>query len=334
MPVNRCEAPAYAKKLPSSLGSFRLREATTARQDGETRRRGKPWQVFVGCKKMMKKISRRRFLKLTWGVGAVGLLASYPFFIERYIVLTNTYRIPVPNLPKAFSGFRIVQLTDLHYGTLVPLSLIRSVIARANRIECDVIVCTGDYVHEWNSTGQIDTVWPLIAELSAPSGIFSILGNHDHWANTSRSQHWLSQTGQDLRHKVTSIDRDGSKLWLVGAGDLWEDHRNLDELLNKIPESDCRIVLAHNPDTADTKFSARVDLMISGHTHGGQVNIPFVGTPILPVRNKTYSSGLKNSLRGMSVFISRGIGWAVLPIRFNCYPEIAVLELIPAEPKK
>ena len=101
-------------------------------------------------------------------------------------------------------------------------------------------------------------------------------------------------------------------------------------MLKDIPKSDCRIVLAHNPDTADTDFLSRVDLMISGHTHGGQVNIPFIGTPILPVRNKNYSCGLKTSLRGIKVFISRGIGWAIYPIRFNCFPEIAVLELVQA----
>ena len=233
------------------------------------------------------------------------------------------------NLPPAYSGFRLVQLADLHYGFLVPLALIRDVISRANRIARDAIVCTGDYVHHKRSTRQIDAVWPVVAELNAPSGVFSVLGNHDHWADTSRSQHWLSETGQDLRHKVTHIERDGSRLWLVGAGDLWEDHRNLDDLMQAIPDSDCRLVLAHNPDTADTDFSSRVDLMISGHTHGGQVNIPFVGTPILPVRNKTYSSGLKMSPRGTRVFISKGIGWAVYPVRFNCLPEIAVLELVP-----
>jgi len=281
----------------------------------------------------MKPISRRRFLRLAGYTGIFGLVASYPVFIERYLVVTNTYRIPVPNLPQAFAGFRLVQLADLHYGFLVPQRLIRDVIARANRITRDVIVCTGDYVHKNRSIEQIDTVWPLMAELNAPSGVFSVLGNHDHWADTSRSQYWLSQTGQDLRHKVVQIERNGSRLWLVGAGDLWEDHRNLDDLMRKIPDSDCRLVLAHNPDTADTDFSSRVDLMISGHTHGGQVDIPFIGTPILPVRNKNYSSGLKTSLRGTKVFISKGIGWAVLPVRFNCLPEIAVLELVPAGSK-
>jgi predicted MPP superfamily phosphohydrolase len=277
----------------------------------------------------MKSISRRSFLKLAGYGGLFGLVASYPVFVERYIVLTNTYRIPVPNLPRAFSGFRVIQLTDIHHGFLVPLHFIRSVIARTNRIASDVIVCTGDYVRDRRSTKLIDAVWPVISGLKAPSGVFSVLGNHDHWADTSRSQYWLSRTGQDLRHKVRRIERDGSRLWLVGAGDLWEDHRKLDDLMGNIPESECRLVLAHNPDTADTKFSSRVDLMISGHTHGGQVNIPFVGTPVLPVRNKNYSSGLKTSPKGTRIFISKGIGWAVFPVRFNCLPEIAVLELVP-----
>lgn len=279
----------------------------------------------------MKQLSRRHFLRLAGCAGAIGLVGGYSVFVERAIVLTNTYRIPVPNLPRAFHGFRLVHLTDLHYGRLVSLDFIRDVIARTNRIACDAIVCTGDYVHENRSTRQIDTVWPLIGELHAPSGVFSVLGNHDHWADTERSQYWLVKTDQDLRKKAVSLERHGSRLWFVGAGDLWEDHRTLDDLMRQIPESDCRIVLAHNPDTADTDFTSRVDLMISGHTHGGQVKIPFVGTPILPVKNKNYSCGLKKSLRGTSVFISKGIGWAVYPVRFNCFPEIAVLELVPAD---
>ena len=203
-------------------------------------------------------ISRRQFLKLA--VGSIGLLAVYPIFIERYLVLINNYRIAVPNLPKAFSGFQIVHLADLHYGPLVPLGLIRNVVKRANQLHPDLIVCTGDYVHEKNSVKQIDEVWPVLAQLIAPSGVFSVLGNHDHWADTARSDYWLQQTRQDLRHKVIRIEREGHNLWLAGAGDLWEDHRDLDDLLSKVPDKDCRIVLAHNPDTADTEYSATIDL--------------------------------------------------------------------------
>jgi uncharacterized protein len=97
--------------------------------------------------------------------------------------------------------------------------------------------------------------------------------------------------------------------------------------MEPIPKDDCRIVLAHNPDSADTIQESKPDLVISGHTHGGQVNIPFIGTPVLPVKNKNYSFGLKRSIDNIPVFISRGIGWAIYPVRFNCYPEIAVLTL-------
>ena len=259
-----------------------------------------------------------------------GATGAYSTFVERYAIQTNTYRIPVPNLPPAFAGFRIVHLTDIHHGRLTPLSLVQSVVSRANRIRRDITVCTGDFVHARNTTREIDAVWPLINGLSAPAGVYSVLGNHDHWADTGRSLECLNRSGQDVRHKSVAIERDGCRLWLAGAGDLWEDHRSLDRVLSGIPASECRIVLAHNPDTADTEFVSRVDLMISGHTHGGQVNIPFFGPPILPVQNKNYSSGLKRSPRGTEVFISRGIGWAICPIRFNCYPEIAVLELVPA----
>lgn len=277
-----------------------------------------------------RQISRRQFLQRCGVLGAAGLCAGYPFFIERYLIQTNRYRIPVPNLPPAFSGLRIAHLTDLHYGPLVPLALIRHVISRTNDLKPDLIVCTGDYVHERKTTTQIDAVWPLLAQLRAPFGVFSVLGNHDHWADTARSLRWLRATGQDLRHQTKVIEKDGARLWFAGAGDLLEDHLNLDEILRSIPDADCRLVLAHNPDTADTGFTRRVDLMICGHTHGGQIVIPFVGAPVLPVHNKTYSSGLKTSPRGTQVFISRGIGWALYPVRFNCPPEIAVLELRPA----
>lgn len=260
--------------------------------------------------------------------GAAGFAAAYPVFIERNIVLVNRYTIPVPDLPVEFAGFTIVHLTDFHYGLLVSLRFVEDVVARANRIPADVIVCTGDYVHERNSTAQIDTVWPVIARLRAPLGVYSVLGNHDHWAGTARSRYWLQKAGQNLHGKVKALERNGKRLWLAGGGDLWEDHIGFDGLLAGTDDRECRIVLAHNPDSADTGYSARIDLMISGHTHGGQVNVPFVGAPMLPVKNKSFSNGLVKARNGTRVFISRGIGWAILPVRINCYPEIAVLELV------
>jgi len=255
------------------------------------------------------------------------LTGTYAVCIERYIVLVNTYRVAVPKLPKAFEDFTIVHLTDLHCGFLVSRSFLRGVFQKVVAIPRDIIVCTGDFVHEKNGTGEIDTLWPEMSILTAPYGVYSVLGNHDYWASENRSLYWMQKTGFGLHHRAKQITKNGEHLWLVGAGDLWEDHRNLDILLDTIPEDDCRIVLAHNPDTADTDFTNRVDCMFAGHTHGGQVKIPFGNTPVLPVRNKSYSSGLVTTKKGFPMYISRGIGWAIYPVRFNCYPEISVVQL-------
>lgn len=272
-------------------------------------------------------ITRRRFLR--WGAVAGGssLMAVYPVAIERYMVFENHYHISVPRLPDAFEGFTIVHLTDLHHGPLTPLSVIRGVVERANAIARDITVCTGDYVALRNTEREIEAVWPVMNALEAPQGVYAVLGNHDHWAHTERSISELEASGFNLRHRVRALERKGACIWLAGTGDLWEDARPLDELLQDIPEAECRIVLAHNPDSADTDYTRRVDLMLSGHTHGGQVCIPWLGSPIVPVRNKRYDQGLCPTEKGHDVFISRGIGWTILPIRFNCTPEIAVLHL-------
>jgi predicted MPP superfamily phosphohydrolase len=275
-------------------------------------------------------ISRRRFLKTACQYGSVGLAASYPLFIERLTVLTNNYRIAVPNLPDAFSGFKIVHLSDIHYGRLTSLAFVKGIVERANRLKPDLIVCTGDYVYGTGSYETIDAVWQALSQLSAPHGVRSVLGNHDHWADAERSLYWLKKSGQDLRHKVARIERSGQALWLAGAGDFMTDHRSLDPLLEQISDRECRIVLAHNPDTADSDCSHRIDLMLAGHTHGGQVRVPFIPPLYNPINNKNYVSGIVTSLRGFPMFISRGIGWTILPVRFNCYPEIALLELVKA----
>ena len=275
-------------------------------------------------------MNRRTFLKFAVYGGAAALVGSYPVFIERALVQVNKYRIPVQNLPAAFHGFTIAQLTDLHFGFLVSEAFVEGIVHRTIALGTDVIVCTGDYVHQRNSTEEIDKVWPILSKLVAKDGVYSVLGNHDHWADSERSLYWLERTGQNIRHACRPIDRGGDRLFIGGAGDFWEDTLGIDEAFACSEEGAYRVLLAHNPDSVDTEFAAPLSLVLSGHTHGGQVVVPFFGPPILPVRNKRYSSGLIRTPR-TQLFISRGIGWAIYPIRFNCYPEIAVLELINPE---
>lgn len=273
--------------------------------------------------------NRRQFLKRAlWGGATTLLVSSYPLFIERYIVRVNRYTIPVSNLPHEFNGFRVLHLTDLHYGPLMPLDILANIVQKTNELEKDIIVCTGDYVRGATAARKIDVIWPVMTNLHAPGGVYTVLGNHDHWASTERSLYWLDKSNHiNLRHRTLPLSHNGKTIWLGGAGDLWEDHVDLDQVLKDVPGDECRIVLAHNPDTADTNYMASVDLMISGHTHGGQVRIPFIGSPFVPVKNKAYTSGFVRS-RKTNVFISRGIGWAGLPVRLNCPPEIAILSLV------
>jgi uncharacterized protein len=277
-------------------------------------------------------MNRREFVKYSLGLSAGALLASYPVFIERYMVAVNHYDIPVPNLPSAFEGFTICQLSDIHYGTLTPMIMVDYVIKTAMQQETDIIVCTGDYTRKRKDNREIDAIWEKLIKLKAKHGVYSVLGNHDEWTGLEHSLEWLEKSGQSVRHKSKKITIGKQHIWIGGAGDLWTDKLGVDNAFEHVSRKDCKILLAHNPDTADRDYDTRVDLILSGHTHGGQVNIPFYGPLILPVKNKKYSHGYIETERS-SLFISRGIGWAIVPIRFNCPPEIAVLHLKRKEPQ-
>ncbi len=258
------------------------------------------------------------------GVAVLGTL--YPVMIERYLIGVNTYHIPLKRLPPAFDGFTIVQLADIHYGYLTPMQVVDYVVRKANALAGDIIVNTGDNVIAKNGTRELDTVWPVLCNLNAPSGVYTVLGNHDHWASTAHSQEWLERSGQNLRHKATVIERDGQRLWLGGTGDLWEDRQSIDEVFATAPAGECKLVLAHNPLSILEPFQTQIDLMISGHTHGGQFRVPIINYVPISLEKRAFAAGLIDTARGR-LFVSRGIGWSVLPYRFNCPPEIAVLVL-------
>ncbi len=276
---------------------------------------------------VFKKMNRNRLIKFGFVSGLGALLSSSPMTIRRKLFQINTYEIPVANLPSSFHGFSIAHLTDIHYGRLMSRKVIQYLVHKTNSLKTDAIVCTGDYIRERNKPHHIDIVWPELCKLKAKHGVYSVLGNHDHWGSFEKSMNWLRKSGQNVRHKAKAINKGPERIWIGGAGDHWEDDDLVDKAFKKVPRRDCKILLAHNPDTADTHFNTRVDLMISGHTHGGQVIIPVLGVPFLPVKNKLYNSGFIKSNK-TNIYISRGLGWSVVPFRYNCLPELSVLKLI------
>lgn len=272
-------------------------------------------------------MKRRRFLKSTLYSSVFALVGFYPIFIERRKVLINRYKISIADLPPSFHGFTLAHLTDIHLGPFVSESFVEEIVHTTNMLGPDAIVCTGDYVLGEDTTEEIDAVWPILSKLKAKYGVYSVLGNHDHHADFNKSLYWLEKSGHNIRHKCKPIYKGKERIIIGGSGDYWYDRLDIDTTFSCSDEGDCRLLLSHNPDAIDTQFDTPLSLVMGGHTHGGQVVIPFFGPPVLPVKNKNYSSGLITTAK-TKLFISKGIGCSGIPVRFNCYPEIAVLELV------
>ena len=156
----------------------------------------------------------------------------------------------------------------------------------------------------------------------------AVLGNHDYWTNANAVREALASCGiLELGNDVYSLSNEGDQLHIAGVDDVQEKHHRLDIVLNKLPQTGAAILLAHEPDFADRSAeTGRFDLQLSGHSHGGQVVLPFIGAPVLPYLGRKYPSGLYRVGR-MWQYTNRGVGMASLKIRFNCRPEITVFTL-------
>jgi hypothetical protein len=282
---------------------------------------------------------RRRFILATAAVAAPcvvgGGLGAYGVLIEPQRLQVRRYRIGVRDLPRDLEGFRIVHVSDTHYGPFISREYLERVIEEANAQEGDFIILTGDYVHR--NPRAIRPGIELLADLRSRLGAAAVLGNHDHWEGAKACRAALERIGiPAIEHSPRFISRDGvsetpkpgESICLTGVGDLWEGTVSFERALKGVPAETPRIVLAHNPDTAEqVPAGSRVDLMCSGHTHGGQVRLPWIGTPMVPSSyGQHYAGGLCRGPR-CRVLVSRGVGMAILPVRLGVPPEIGVIEL-------
>ncbi|MFO0833914.1 MAG: metallophosphoesterase [Phycisphaerales bacterium] len=291
--------------------------------------------------------SRRRFLlDGTLGLGCVSTLGigADATLVEPWDLRIARYDIPIPDLPDSLVGLKLVQLSDTHLGPRIPASFIREAVARTLALSPDIVLLTGDYVHngpQW-ITPAATLFEPLI---EAGRVVVGVLGNHDWWAGGERMSEALTHIGvrmidnsrcffdrasRTLSAVLESSRRD--RLCLCGVGDLKEDRVDFNAALAGVPESMPRLMLAHRPDTAELPElhlprPPRIDLMLCGHTHGGQVRLPFIGTPVVPSRyGSKYAAGLVQG-PACRVLVSRGVGMSILPLRFGVPPEIVEITL-------
>ena len=259
----------------------------------------------------------------------VSALGLYEYInIEKTWFKINKLKLSLRNLNPAFEGMKIVHLSDLHFGSLITVERFSDVVQMVNRQDPDLILITGDIIDHSTPKPRIPEYIDELAKLTAALGVFAVLGNHDHWLDADLALWMLEQSGiKELNNRVETLSQGEALFHLCGLDDYMVGAQDLDSVLDVLPESGCAVLLVHEPDYAD--FSAatrRFSLQLSGHSHGGQVDIPLYGPPIIPDYARKYPRGLYD-VYGMALYTNTGIGMIPPYVRFNCRPEVAVFIL-------
>jgi hypothetical protein len=289
-------------------------------------------------------ITRRSFIRLCI-LGAMGLAGGKGLVNSRKLELLKLH-INLDNLPTVFNGLKIGQITDIHAGPLVPRDLIKEGVDLIMSSRPDLIVLTGDFI-----SGATKILWTTyggfkeknyaycmeeLSRLNAPLGVFASLGNHDFWSGSGvadKIANGLKNIGvRVLRNESQTLKRGGESLEIIGVDDYWEGSYSLSNALKEVPERTCRILISHNPDVNEDieNLKENIDLIISGHTHGGQIVLPLVGALYTPSPfGQKYLAGLVRD-GNRQTYVSRGLGLFFVPIRLNCPPDVSVLTLFQA----
>jgi predicted MPP superfamily phosphohydrolase len=282
-----------------------------------------------------QRITRRNFLL---GSAAAGLgVATYAGTHGRHQIEFVQRTIPIAKLPDAFQGFRIVQISDIHLEEYTEAYFLEEFVRRTNVLKPDLVLLTGDYISKgprdfsvaYNAAGMCAEI---LTGLTCPQR-YAILGNHDVSVSSERVIQALESHGTPvLVDSYIPIERGKDHFWLSGACDPGTSHCYLEMAIP--PMADAPVIfMAHEPDFVETvvqhpRFPS-IDLMLSGHTHGGQVRLPILGPLILPPMGKKYVEGLFH-FGHMQLYVNRGVGTVGLPFRLNCPSELTELTLVRA----
>jgi predicted MPP superfamily phosphohydrolase len=262
----------------------------------------------------------------------------YAIRVEPTWLELNRHEVAIPDLPAAFAGLRLVQLSDFHCSRNVTPAYLREAVDLAQAQNGDVIVLTGDFVHK--GFRYVQRVAAVLGRLAAPHGVYAVLGNHDFSVRNAlgmrRYRHLhravadaLTAQGIRVLHNETvTLTREGARLHLAGVEDLWSRVCDVSRALGGLSPAVPCVLLAHNPCTVERLEGRRCDLMLSGHTHGGQVNLPGLGRVTLGRRGRRFAAGMYYH-RNTYLYVNKGVGFG-FRVRYGVRPEVAVLTLLPA----
>jgi len=283
------------------------------------------------------RITRRDFLKVAKYSGlsilVAGAAVMYPTQIEPVWWDVTQIGLALPHLPTGFSGFRFVQISDLHLSSFMTGQRIANVFEKIKAFQPSLVTLTGDYVVGF---GEQMTSQQQFAELEAPLKALAsqiptlaVLGNHDHYFGANLVNDMFKRCGvHTLANNIQKINIGSDILYFAGLDDVMEEKERIEDVIPMLPEGACAILMVHEPDFADTAdATGRFDLQISGHSHGGQVNLPFMEKPYYPDLAQKYPKGIYK-LKNMYQYTNRGIGMSPPFVRFNCRPEITIYQLV------
>lgn len=234
-------------------------------------------------------------------------------------------QVEFTGLPRGLEGYRILHLSDLHIDGMDGLAEVLAGLLPS--LPVDLCVLTGDY--RYQVYGPCDAVYPrmrrVVQAVRSRHGVVGILGNHD----CAEIAVELERAGvRMLINEAVGIGSPDSRLWVIGVDDpYYYDCAELSDALAEVPEGAFRLLLAHTPDMYDEAAGAGIDLYLTGHTHAGQIRLPLLGPLVVhSACPRPYTSGhwIHSGMRG---YTSSGVGCSLLPVRFGCRPEIAVIEL-------
>jgi uncharacterized protein len=263
---------------------------------------------------------------LLMGCVLIFLGSIYAHKIEPNWFEVNHIELTLPKLDRAFNGYRIVQISDLHAGDGIDRSQLEKVVDAVNAQHPDLVVITGDHVSRLPR--QHIELLDTLAKLHPRDLTISVLGNHDVYNDPTPIRKAIERVGITLlENNIYTLKRDLATLHIAGVGDVFTEQDQLDRVLAQLPPTGAAIMLAHEPDFADeTAATGRFGLQLSGHSHGGQIRLPIYKgyTPLLA---RKYPLG-RYQVGKMIQYTNRGIGMIKIYARFNCRPEISVFNLV------